>query len=109
MSSFVNLAHRTLSMRKINEEEKIGVAFGSTVPKNMLQYDVVVSIIKDRIRGRSGKLIGMYYDPPSRRFYTTNEEYDKQYNWDKSQYDTPLTMPYRDPPGAEQVFGDTNE
>lgn len=108
-SNIVNLAHRTLSMRKINEEEKIGVAFGSTVPKNMLQYDVVVSIIKDRIRGRSGKLIGMYYDPPSRRFYTTNEEYDKQYNWDKTQYDTPLTMPYRDPPGAEQVFGETNE
>lgn len=105
-SNIINLAHRSFGLRKITEQERGG--FGSELPPRLKGYDVVLNIIKDRIRGRSGIQLGLYYDQPSRRFYTTQEEYDKQYHWDKNTYETQLRMPDREPFIAE-VLGEVQD
>ena len=49
-------------------------------------YDVVATIIKDRLFGKSDIQIGMWYDLRSRRFYTDYEEFDKKFAWDDRNY-----------------------
>ena len=73
-----NLAHRTLALRRIQDSE------GS-------EYDVCLSVVKDRLRGKAGKKINMFYDIPSRRFYTNEREYNHKYSWDTS---PGIIMPY---------------
>lgn len=102
-SNIINLAHRTFGLRKITEQERCGFVQGSELPQRLKQYDVVLNIIKDRIRGRSGIQLGLYYDKPSRRFYTTQEEYDRQYSWDPATYDGKLAMPDREPLVTEVI------
>ena len=104
-SNIINLAHRTFGLRKITEQEKHGFGYGSELPQNLMGYDVVLNIIKDRIRGRSGIQMGLYYDQASRRFYTTQDEYDRQYSWDTNTYETPLLMPDREP-NINEVIGE---
>lgn len=88
-SNIINLAHRTIGLRRIDKEsEQSG-------------YDVCLTMIKDRMRGKAGRRINLYYDPATRRFYTNEEEYGHQYMWDKEQHEK---LPY---PHAEEneVFG----
>ena len=106
-SNIINLAHRTFGLRKITEQEKQGFGYGSELPQNLMGYDVVLNIIKDRIRGRSGIQMGLYYDQASRRFYTTQDEYDRQYSWDKNTYESPMRMPDREP-NIEEVIGEVS-
>ena len=89
-SNIINLAHRTFSLRRIDKE------------KEKTDHDVVLTLIKDRLYGNANKRIFMYYDVPSRRFYTNEEEYNHQYLWDKS---TPIKLPYPHPDETE-VFGE---
>ena len=96
-SNLVNLAHRTLSLRRIsNEEQEKGESKFS-------QYSCVVSVTKDRMRGRSGFELGLYYDDASRRFYTRQEEFDKQYRWDRKVYRTAIPCPKLD--AENEVYG----
>ena len=84
--NIVNLATRTIGLKRVKESEKED-------PKSKLfGYDVVISIIKDRIFG-STKEIPVYYDKIDRRFYTNYEEYDRIYGWDKKKYTGKL--PYK--------------
>ena len=106
-SNIINLAHRTFGLRKITEQEKQGFGFGSELPQKLMGYDVVLNIIKDRIRGRSGIQMGLYYDQASRRFYTTQDEYDRQYSWDTNTYETQMRMPDREP-NIEEVIGEVS-
>ena len=85
-SNLVNLAHRTISLRRVTEGEKTGDDSESQLKKSLRKYDVVCSVIKDRMRGRSGIQKGVYFDPASRRFFTTYEEFDRHYSWDKKTY-----------------------
>lgn len=70
-SKIANLAHRTLAMKRLDINSNGG-------------YSAEISIIKDRILGKLGFKLPMYYSPSCRRFYTDYEEYSKNYNWDKN-------------------------
>lgn len=89
-SNIINLAHRAIGLRRINQE------------KEHSAYNVKVTILKDRLRGMANKEINMYYDMASRRFYTNEEEYNHQYGWDNGHYDA-LPYPHSD---EDEVFGE---
>lgn len=102
-ANLVNLAHRTIAIRRVTEDEKSGEDQYSTLKPALRQYDVIVNIIKDRIRGRSSIMRGLYYDVPSRRFYSNPTEYAYQYHWDTNAYPVGLPTPYH--PDDAEVFG----
>lgn len=77
--NLVNLATRTIGLKRVKEEDK------EDVRCKYYGYDVVISIIKDRIFG-STKEIPVYYDKIDRRFYSNYEEFDRIYGWDKTKY-----------------------
>ena len=89
-SNIINLAHRTIALRRVTDEDRENTSRLSDRRKELLKYDVIVTIIKDRMFGRSNIDLGLYYDKVSRRFYTTQAEYDKTYSWDDKNYDKPL-------------------
>lgn len=89
-SNLVNLAHRTLSLRRVTQAER------ESGNSKFARYSCVVSVTKDRMRGRAGFELGMYYDEPSRRFFTNYEEYDKRYRWDVNTYQDRLPCPQLD-------------
>lgn len=92
-SNIINLAHRTIGLRRIDQE------------KEQSNFNVCLTVIKDRMRGKAGKKINLYYDVPSRRFYTNEKEYNFQYSWDKEQHEQ-LTYPHRE---ENEVYGDALE
>lgn len=109
-SNLVNLAHRTISLRRITEGEKTGEDSESQLKKSLRKYDVVCSVIKDRMRGRSGIQKGVYFDPASRRFFTTYEEFDRHYAWDKKTYTDKLySAQLEQEENDNDVFGEINE
>jgi hypothetical protein len=80
-SNIINLAHRTIGLRRVDRE------------KEKSNYDVCLTLIKDRMRGKAGKRINLYYDIPTRRFYTNEFEYGYQYAWDDEAH-PPLMYPH---------------
>lgn len=105
-SNLVNLAHRTISLRRVTEREKLGEEKNSTIRDELKKYDVIVSVIKDRMRGRAGITNGLYYDNMSRRFYSTQEEFDKQYSWDTKKYsDKLVSEKLESEDSCSEVFG----
>ena len=103
-SNIINLAHRTIGMRRVTAAEKAGWAKDSNLRHELRKYDVVLEILKDRIFGKADITLGVYYDFASRRFYTSPEEYNKQYSWDKNEYTDILPLPYRGDPEEGEVF-----
>lgn len=95
-ANIANLAHRTLGMRRVTPEEKDGTDKFSSLKKSMVKFDVIINIIKDRLRGRSNISRGLYYDTPSRRFFTNPKEYDHKYDWDQNTYKEPLPYPIKE-------------
>ena len=89
-ANLTNLAHRTIGLRRIDKD------------KEKSNHDVVLTLIKDRMRGRSGKKINLYYDIPSRRFYTNESEYEYKYGWDSGTY-APLPYPHAE---EHEVYGE---
>lgn len=103
-SNVINLAHRTIGLRRVKQEEK---DYPDKLPKGkqwQANYDVIATIIKDRMRGRSDKDIGIWYDVASRRFFTDQAEFDRQYRWDTKSYDQPIQYP-KENDGCDDVFG----
>lgn len=88
-ANIINLAHRSLALRRVDRE------------KEKSSYDVCLTVLKDRMCGRSGKKIHLYYDFPTRRFYTNESEYNYQYKWDSGKYNL-LPYPHRE---ENEVFG----
>ena len=84
--NIVNLATRTIGLKRVKEEEKRNAS------NKWYGYDVVISIIKDRIFG-STKDIPVYYDKVDRRFFSNYEEFDRIYKWDTKEYFEKLTYP----------------
>lgn len=96
-SNIINLAMRSIGLRRVSKKEK-------SDPKcKWKNYDVVLTVMKDRMFGKSDYQLGMWYDIVSRRFYTDYQEYDIHYKWDKRTYTDKL--PYKDR-SAEDVFPD---
>lgn len=89
-SNIVNLAHRTIGLRRVYDKERENPGKISDRQRKLLQYDVIMTIIKDRMFGRQNIDCGIFYDEVSRRFYTTQEEYDYHYSWDDQKYEDPL-------------------
>lgn len=87
-SNIINLAMRSIGLRRVSKKEKAN-------PKsNWKDYDVVLTVIKDRLLGKTDFQVGLWYDITSRRFYTDYDEYDTQYKWDQNEYSNEL--PYVD-------------
>ena len=104
-SNLTNLAHRTFGLKRTSKKDKEGVpkrsGDGWLVPP--YPYDVKLTILKDRFRGRLGYEMGMYYDVKSRRFFTCPEEYDRKYSWDQNEYTEPIEYPV---PDESEVYGE---
>lgn len=92
-SNIVNLAHRTIGLRRVTDAERENATKFSEKRRRLLKYDVIVTIVKDRMFGRQNIDIGLYYDNHSRRFFGDMEEYDRRFNWDKKAYSSPLPLP----------------
>ena len=85
--NIVNLATRTISLKRIKDSERED-------PKNkFFGYNVTISNVKDRIFG-STREIPVRYHKPSRRFYTSYAEFDRQYKWDDNTYTEKI--PYKE-------------
>lgn len=89
-SNLVNLATRTISLRRVTDKEKDDDKY------KYKDYDVIVSIVKDRIFG-STKDIPVHYDKLSRRFFCDYDEYDYRYLWDDREYNSRLPYSIKEP------------
>ena len=85
ISAIIDLAHRIISLYRVTEEDKKGVPKknGDGWYKPPIKADVMVDILKDRMLGFEGSSVGLFYDRPSRRFFTNEEDLDYQYSFDK--------------------------
>lgn len=91
-SAITNLAHRVLSLYRVQDSDRDQ----SQRRKHVLERDVVCDILKDRMRGYEGQSVELYYDRPSRRFFTCYEDLYHQYKWDTtdySNYEDPYPVP----------------
>lgn len=86
-SNIINLAMRSIGLRRVSKKER------EDETCKWRNYNVVLTIMKDRLLGKADMQIGMYYDTLSRRFYTDYEEFDCQYRWDTNKYTDKLDMP----------------
>ena len=105
--SAVNLAHRVISLYRVQPKEHEGVQKhnGDYVVKP-IKYDVLFDVLKDRYGGETGKNIGLYYDYPSKRFFSNRENLDHQYAWDTTDYgDSPLPFGCPQLDAEDEVFG----
>lgn len=101
-SNIINLAHRSIGLRRISKKEK------EDPKKPFHKYDVLMTVIKDRYLGKNEFQLGLYYDFPSRRFFTNYEEYSKQFGWDKMEYQDKLPMPECLKDKAAELYGGDN-
>lgn len=112
-SNIVNLAHRTIGLRRVTDAERENAAKYSEKRRQLLKYDVIVTIIKDRMFGRQNIDVGLYYDPASRRFFSDMDEYDRRFSWDKKEYKDPLPLPPQllaeERANEDEAFGSVNE
>lgn len=109
-ANIANLAHRTIGLARVTKEQKNGIPNknGKGWQKKPNPYDVTFSVIKDRMLGKMGYQCGLYYDNPSRRFYTNRKEFEYNYSWDRKQYTTSLPYPHENDKASE-VFGSIQE
>lgn len=97
-SNIINLAARSIGLRRVSKSEK------EDGTKQFSNYDVVLTIIKDRVRGTNEYQMGFHYDPPSRRFYTNYDEYRKDYKWDDQHSNSNLPVPEKLVDYAENLY-----
>ncbi len=80
-----NLAHYVIAVHRVTPKEKEGVKdkFGGykTLPN---EFSCMIDLFKNRMTGTQDKDFGVYFDMPSYRLWSTPEELDKDYGWDKS-------------------------
>ena len=112
-SNIVNLAHRTIGLRRVTDAERENTAKYSEKRRQLLKYDVIVTIVKDRMFGRQNIDVGLYYDPASRRFFSDMDEYDRRFSWDKKEYKEPLPLPPQllaeERASEDEAFGAVND
>lgn len=112
-SNIVNLAHRTIGLRRVTDAERENAAKYSEKRRQLLKYDVIVTVVKDRMFGRQNIDVGLYYDPASRRFFSDMDEYDRRFSWDKKEYKEPLPLPPQllaeERASEDETFGAVND
>lgn len=97
-SNIINLAHRTIGLRRVTDREKKGRQNpnGKGWSSPPVSHDAIFSVIKDRIRGRANFHYGLFYDVPSRRFFSNPDEFAYNYMWDKNNYSGKIEYPIKD-------------
>lgn len=103
-SDLTNMCHRSISLRRIGKKEH------EEGKSEFSKYNVKLVCTKDRILGKADVEFGLYYDVPSRRFFSSYEEYARAYSWDDKASELNLPIPrcllderYSD--ADEEVFG----
>lgn len=86
-SNIINLAMRSIGLRRVTKKEK------EDLKNPFRNYNVVLTIMKDRLLGKADVQMGLYYDVKSRRFFTDYDEFDRQYKWDKREYTDKIEYP----------------
>jgi len=101
-----NLAHYVMSIHRVIPKEKEGIKNkkGEYVVQPV-EYDCIIDLFKNRITGTQDKELGVYFDSPSYRLWSTKEELDKVFKWDKNKYNDDLPDP-RDESLPEFMRGD---
>ena len=111
ISAIIDLAHRIISLYRVQERDHQGEPklSGKGWRVKPIKEDVLIDILKDRMLGFEGRSVGVYYDQPSRRFFTCEEDLDRRYSWDKKQYSGALPYPPKQLIDEEdEVFGSIN-
>ena len=98
-SNIPNLAHRVIGLRRVIKKDE-----GQADP--YADCDVIINVVKDRLTGKIGFETGLYYDVPSRRFFSSYEEFAHQYKWDGTEYKEPLPMPPCLIDQTAEIFGE---
>ena len=95
ISAVIDLAHRIISLYRVSDDDKRGEAKnnGKGFKKKPIPYDVLCDILKDRLMGFEGKSIGVYYDCPSRRFFTSEDDLGFNFKWDQEKHADGLPFP----------------
>lgn len=110
ISAIIDLAHRIISLYRVQPNDKKGEQKmnGKGWKTPPIKYDVLCDILKDRLLGYEGRSIGLYYDRPSRRFFTDETDLDHQYSWDKERHKDALPFPPKqleESSDDDEVFG----
>lgn len=100
-SNIINLAMRSIGLRRVSQKEK------ENQKSRWKDYDVVLTVMKDRLLGKTDFQVGLWYDLVSRRFYTDYEEYDTQYKWDQNEYSSKLPYVDRTKVNVDDEFPDS--
>ncbi len=89
-----NLAHYVMSIHRVTPKEKEGIKNkkGEYVVQP-IEYDCIIDLFKNRITGTQDKELGVYFNSPSYRLWSTKEELDKVFKWDKNKYNDDLPDP----------------
>jgi hypothetical protein len=105
LGSLVDLAHRLISLYRVTPKDKKGILKqnGKGYLQLPIKHDVLLDVLKDRMRGRENLSVGLFYDIPSRRFFTNLQEYEFNYAWDKTKYSDHLEYPIKN--DDSEVFG----
>jgi twinkle protein len=86
-SNIINLAMRSIGLRRVSKKEQ------EDEKNPFRKYNVVLTIMKDRLLGKADVQMGLYYDVKSRRFFTDYNEFDHIYKWDTKRYTDKIQYP----------------
>jgi twinkle protein len=89
-SNIINLAMRSIGLRRVSKKEQ------EDEKNPFRKYNVILTIMKDRLLGKADIQIGLYYDVKSRRFFTDYDEFDYIYRWDDRNYSDKIPYPIKD-------------
>lgn len=81
VASSANLAHRVFSLYRVQDSDRVPGRNGKL--PSYAAADVVLSVIKNRF-GDTGHPIPLLYDPASRRFYSSPDDLEFRYAWDRN-------------------------
>lgn len=113
ISAIIDLSHRIISLYRVTQEDKNGIPKknGQGWFKEPIKFDVLADILKDRMLGFEGSTVGLYYDKPSRRFFTSEKSLDFKYKWDKDNYTDNLPFPPQQliNQNDEEIYGKIKE
>lgn len=82
-ADITNLADNVFIVHRVNTDFKRGVKeLGIREDNPIMGYSNVIEICKNRDLGISDKLVGLFFEPESKRFLNTRDEV-KNYGWEK--------------------------
>jgi twinkle protein len=83
-SNITNLAHRVISIHRLKKEEKEGKNDKDTPNPDYKSKDTVLTVFKDRRFGAMDDELLFNFDYISKRFYSNQQELNKEYPWTKN-------------------------